>query len=42
MKDAKGSVAHNSNMRKILLIKEFPPMIFKNLERWHNILLYVG
>ncbi|XP_046657745.1 cell cycle checkpoint protein RAD17-like isoform X1 [Daphnia pulicaria] len=39
MKDAKGSVAHNSNMRKILLIKEFPPMIFKNLERWHNILL---
>lgn len=25
--------------KKLLLLKDFPPMIFKNLERWHNLLL---
>lgn len=37
--NSKGVVqGQTSNTKKLLLLKEFPPMIFKNLDRWHNLL----
>ena len=30
---------HKVINKKLLLLKDFPPMIFKNLERWYSLLL---
>ncbi|XP_057367072.1 cell cycle checkpoint protein RAD17-like isoform X2 [Daphnia carinata] len=42
MKDRELSLHPKPSLRKILLVQDYPPMIFQNLERWHNILLKFG
>lgn len=42
IKDEKLPLGPKTTLRKILLLQDYPPMIFQNLERWHNILLYIG
>lgn len=42
IKDEKLPLGPKTTLRKILLLQDYPPMIFQNLERWHNILLKFG